>query len=427
MTLQAESALDALTTEFERGQSKAWKGAGNGTGGDGIAGNGMPEQLGEWDFGAAHITAVDIPPRGWLLGNLFCRKSLSCLLGDGGVGKTALRIACALSLATGRELIGEHVFARSRVLYLCFEDGEDELKRRIFGAMKHHGIADCEIEDWLFVRAITRSDWKIAIGTPNGQPAVGGLLKMVKAAIVNREIDAVIFDPFIKTHTLSENDNNALDFVAGLLANLAIDQDVAVDCTHHTRKGPADPGNADAGRGASSFKDAARLVYSLCVMSTDEAEWFGVPDKERRRLIRLDSAKVNIAPPAEDAKWFELVSVAIGNGTQVYPAGDKVQVVTCWDPPSAWTGISNSVANAILDDIDAGLARGTRYSDSNAATARAAYKVVIAHMSDKSAKQAKQIIKTWVKAGVLNHQEYKDPGRRTTAVGLYVNQGKRPT
>lgn len=34
-----------------------------------------------------------IPPRGWLLGNSFCRRFVSSLIADGGVGKTAVRYA----------------------------------------------------------------------------------------------------------------------------------------------------------------------------------------------------------------------------------------------------------------------------------------------------------------------------------------------
>jgi hypothetical protein len=92
-----------------------------------------PEQtplanLGEWDAG--NDTEMP-PPRGWLLGNIFARKFMSSLLADGGVGKTALRYAQLLSVAIGRSLTGDHVFARCRVLIISLEDGPDELRRRI--------------------------------------------------------------------------------------------------------------------------------------------------------------------------------------------------------------------------------------------------------------------------------------------------------
>jgi AAA domain len=91
------------------------------------------------------------PPRGWLLGNTFCRRFLSSLFGDGGVGKTAVRYAQALALATGRNLTGEHVFQRARVLIISLEDDADELRRRILAARLHFNIPASDLDGWLFL------------------------------------------------------------------------------------------------------------------------------------------------------------------------------------------------------------------------------------------------------------------------------------
>ena len=91
------------------------------------------------------------PPRGWLLGNTFCRRFLSSLFGDGGVGKTAVRYAQALALATGRNLTGEYVFQRARVLIVSLEDDADELRRRILAARLHFNIKASDIDGWLFL------------------------------------------------------------------------------------------------------------------------------------------------------------------------------------------------------------------------------------------------------------------------------------
>jgi hypothetical protein len=60
-------------------------------------------------------------------------------------------------------------------------------------------------------------------------------------------------------------------------------------------------------------------------MIEDMTKTFGVGEAERRLLVRMDSAKVNIAPPAAKAAWFKLVGVELGNGTCDNPAGDNVQ------------------------------------------------------------------------------------------------------
>ncbi len=58
--------------------------------------NGGSEGLGEWDAGDDD---APIEPRGWLLGNVYCRRFVSSLLAEGGAGKTAVRTAQALALA----------------------------------------------------------------------------------------------------------------------------------------------------------------------------------------------------------------------------------------------------------------------------------------------------------------------------------------
>ena len=113
-------------------------------------GSGIPAGLGEWDAGD---DAELPPPRGWLLGNVFCRRFMSSLLADGAVGKTALRYAQLFPLATGNPLTGEHVFQRCRVLIVSLEDDVDELRRRILAARLHYNIDLAELKGWLFLAA----------------------------------------------------------------------------------------------------------------------------------------------------------------------------------------------------------------------------------------------------------------------------------
>src|SRR5258706_14742778 len=81
-----------------------------------------------------------IPPRGWLLATQFCRKFVSSLVGPGAIGKAALRLLQYFSLVVGRAFTGQHVFRRSRVLLLSFEDDRDELRRRIKAVLIRYQI-----------------------------------------------------------------------------------------------------------------------------------------------------------------------------------------------------------------------------------------------------------------------------------------------
>ena len=57
---------------------------------------------------------------------------------------------------------------------------------------------------------------------------------------------------------------------------------------------------------------------------------------------RVDSAKVNIAPPSIEARWFRIVGVPIGNGTDLYPDGDEVPDgrASCFPLSYGWKSIT---------------------------------------------------------------------------------------
>jgi hypothetical protein len=382
--------------------------------------------LGEWNAGEDDW---EIPPRGWLLGNVFCRRMVSALVADGAVGKTAFRLLQALSVATGRQLTGEPVFQRGRVLYVSLEDDCNELRRRVRAAMLHYDIRNEEIEGWLFLAAPEGKAGKlVTINARTKRPEISKMKGAIEQVIVRERIDLLILDPLVKTHDVEENDNSAMDVVIQTLSGLAVDYDIAVDILHHTSKGSADPGNAHRARGASAVNNGARLVYTLSPMSSDEADRFGVDHTERRSHVRVDSGKVNITPPLEMAQWFKIVSVPLGNATALYPNGDRVQTVTPWTPPDTWDGISDNALSRILDDIDKGLPAdpersvlaGGRYSSAPKASTRAAWPVVARYAPGQTEKQCRRIIAELMKHKRLVEKSYHDPNDRRVVKGLYL-------
>ena len=88
--------------------------------------------------------------------------------------------------------------------------------------------------------------------------------------------------------------------------------------------------------------------------------------------------------------------------------------------------ISVPVINAILDDIDAGLPDGNRYSDAPNAGDRAAWRVIEKHCPGKAEGPARQIIKTWNGSGLLI-ANFRNPVSRKDVKGLRVDTVKRPS
>jgi AAA domain len=398
-----------------------------GADGDAPKGNGHAgdaddvHDLGERDAG----DDVELPPpRRWLLGNQFCRKFLSGLVAPGSTGKSALRLAQCLSLAIGRQLTGQHVFKRGRVLLVSLEDDQEEMRRRILAARLHHKVSLDDVKGWLFYA--TPKGIKLA-EIKNGSRQIGMLEKSLRKSIERRRPDLLVLDPYVKLHALEENSNDAMDFVCDLLVTLAIEYDIAVDAPHHTKKGQLTPGDPDSGRGASSARDAGRLIYTLAVMSEEEARGFGIDPEQRHSYVRLDKGKVNLAPPSRSAVWFKLIGVPLGNGTEEYPNGDDVQTVEPWAPPKLWDGLASATLNAALTDIEAGMPNGQRYSSAPRAATRAAWPVIQKHCQDRTEGQCREIIRTWVKNGVLVERNYDDQIEHKERKGLYVDPTKRPS
>jgi hypothetical protein len=373
---------------------------------------------------AGDIDVTKLPPRGWLLGVAFCRKFISGLVGEGGGGKTAVRYVQYMAGATGRKLTDEHVHHRFRTLIVCLEDDFDEVERRIGAVMLHHKVTPDDVRGWLHY--CTPQGLKLLQSGQSGTRVVGELYAELRTAIETLAIDLVSIDPFVKSHGVEENDNNAIDEVCIMLAGIAAEFNCAVDLVSHARKGGATPGDAERDRGASAKRDAGRLMRTITGISPEEAETYGLNDQERRALIRVDDAKINLTVKNASAMWFQLIGVALGNRTALYPSGDEVQTAVRWYPPDAFAGIGSAAWGAIIDDIDAGLSNGQRFSNAGHATDRAAWYVVVKHLPDRTEKQARSIVNTWVKNGVLLAVKYDDPVARKELSGLKANPAKRP-
>jgi hypothetical protein len=210
--------------------------------------------------------------------------------------------------------------------------------------------------------------------------------------------------------------------------SLNIDATMSIDVPQHQRKGSAEAGDADRGRGASSIRDAGRLFYTLTVMSGGkggEAEQFGISEDDRKGYVRLDSAKVNLLPSGEKARWFHFDNIPLGNPDATYPDGDFIGVAVPWTPPPSFDGTDRAALNRILDKIAEGIdtPKGKeRYSASPKADDRAAWKVY----PTKTEAQCRNIIGQWIKNELLREETYHCPNRRGDAKGLAVDNPKRP-
>lgn len=355
-----------------------------------------------------------VPPREWVYGHFLIKRFVSVLGAPGGTGKTAYAFAVAISIATGLELLREKVHEPGNIWIYNLEDPKDELLRRFRAACIHHGISRGEVDGRVFVDSGRERPLVIAQATRDGTIIVSPLVRQVIEEIQRLNIRVLIVDPFVRSHRLEENVNEQIDFAAALWGQVADMGNCAVLLLHHFKKGGTS-GDATAFRGASALIDASRAALSLAPMSEDDAKRLGVEADDRWRFVRVDNAKLNLAPPPEDTTWLRLIGADIENAAGGRPA-DVVQSVERWDPPSPWDGMPWTMIVRVLEKIDAGPTPGEFYSLQPQAKDRWAGRVLMEDAC-KTDGQAKIILKQWKTSGVLEEGQYASPAQKGGMTG----------
>lgn len=272
-----------------------------------------------------------IPPREWIYGGHYLRDYLTATFAPGAVGKSALAIVEALAMATGRPLLGVKPEGRFRVGYFNGEDPLEETERRVGAAMLHFGIRREEVEGWLFWGSGREAGLVVAEQTPDGTIINRPVVERVKADVARYELDLLIIDPFVSSHRVTENDNNAVDVVAKEWGRIAGEMHIGVEVVHHTTKAAIGREvRVEDGRGGGALLFAARSARVLNTMSEEEAAQVGLT-KARRYYFRIDNGKANLTPPPDRSAWCKFEGVDLGNSPT---GGDNVGVVTPWEWPS---------------------------------------------------------------------------------------------
>ena len=281
-------------------------------------------------FSAPEI--FDIPPRPWVFGRWLLRGTVTTVIAPGGTGKSALMVAAALSLATGRQLLGKSVWGGPQCVWLWnLEDDRDELTRQIVACSLHHSVSERDYDGRFFVNdaaAPLCTATKGRDGLTIHQSVIDALIAEIRA----RGTDVLIVDPLVSSHRAEENDNGQIDAIAKLWAMIARETGCCIVLVHHSRKLGGQQVDAESARGASALGNAARSVLVLNRMDSKEASRFGIREENRRDYIRVSNDKSNRAP-AGQADWFRLVSVRLAYGGP--DGGDDIAAIERWTPPNA--------------------------------------------------------------------------------------------
>jgi phage/plasmid primase-like uncharacterized protein len=361
------------------------------------------------------VTAI--PKRQWLYGKHLLRKFVSVDVAAGGVGKSSLKIGEALAMASGKDIYGKGLPEGSLTVWLWnLEDPLEEMERRIHATCQKMQITPAQIGNRLYVDSGRDHPLVIATEGPDGAMIARPVVDALIAEMLERKIDVLTVDPFISSHAVSENDNNAIDIVAREWNVIAERTGAAINLVHHVRKQNGAEATADSARGASALIGKARSVIVYNRMTSEEAIALNVQEDERRFYFRIDNDKANLAPP-DATDWYRMNNVDLENG-------DSVGVACSWAPPGAFDGITTQHLIRAQQAIGSGKWREN--SQAKAWAGHAIAPVLDLDPDDKrDRKRLTTILKTWVREGVLAvvlDEDEKRMEKEFVVVGRWVSE-----
>lgn len=300
------------------------------------------------------IEPKDIPRRPKLYGDHLFRKFVSLLVSPGGLGKSSMALVECLAMASGRALLVDdrpkNPDKPLTVWYWNGEDPQEETQRRVVAAAKHHGLNPADFVSRLYTD--TGREQTITLGQiARGEITLDEkLFDALEREIIARGIDVFTIDPFVSSHRMGENDNNAIDAIVKRLNKLADRCNCAVEIVHHVRK-PHQAGkeqtDVNDARGASALLGGVRSARVLNVMSEEIADLARIDQKERLSYFSVTNGKSNMTKRTGELKWRHLADYDLENGP--VDDSDRVGVVEHYELPDA---LSHIPANAVEIALD---------------------------------------------------------------------------
>ena len=271
--------------------------------------------------GGGELAQMAPPPMRWALPGLPLGAA-GLLSGSDGAGKSFLALELALQAATGVP-VGcppDDALAQPTgpVLYLAGEDDRDNVARRLGAIVGAYRQRRPDAAPRLDPAALDRLRVMTLDGEPFPLMTAGGKNRQNLEAQEDEEavaaLDAAIrapgaalaiLDPLVMFHDLDENDNHAMDRLMRLMIRLARRADCAVLLVHHAGQQAILSGRDDhqAGRGATALAAAARCVYTLRRMTSEEAAARDIPETERSAWRAWRAPKVTHGPE-EGIRWL---------------------------------------------------------------------------------------------------------------------------
>ena len=162
--------------------------------------------------------------REFLVPNRFMRKHVTLTSAAPGVGKSTLAIEEAIALASGRDFLnlGFDETKPMRAAIINNEETSDEIERRIEATCQCFDVPLESIAENLFVRSGVDAEKLVAARMIDGEVVATPHRRALKQFVQDAQLDLLIIDPFVQSHAVSENANEAVSRAMVLLRECVV-------------------------------------------------------------------------------------------------------------------------------------------------------------------------------------------------------------